>query len=178
MSEIINTTNLNDLPTVGEHITMDKQPISSGLGSNSGSGSLSLDQATISQIVNGLQQASLTGATRLPSRDIPMSSTHLTNDEQIMPNYVPKKEEKYITDDEFVTNHIQSNKIYDELQYPLLLAILFFIFQLPLFKNIMSKYLSFLFLSDGNYNMNGLTFLSITFATVYYVFTNIIFKSI
>ena len=51
--------------------------------------SLSLDQTTISQIVSGLQQATITGVTQLPSRDIPMTTTGHSNDPQIQPNYVP-----------------------------------------------------------------------------------------
>jgi hypothetical protein len=173
------TTNLNDLPsTTGNHISMEMSQPSIQPPSNQ---PMSLDQSTISQIVNGLQQASLTGATRLPSRDIPMTSTHLTTDVEIMPNYVPK-ENKYINDDDdlYVDPHRTTlfDRIYNNVQFPLLLAILFFIFQLPAFKNVMSKYLSFLFLSDGNYNMNGLTFLSITFAMTYYVLTSVIFASI
>ena len=72
MAETINMTSLNDLPsnpTNGGNIQMKiQQP------QDNQSQSLSLDQATISQIVNGLQQASLSGATRLPNRDIPMTS--------------------------------------------------------------------------------------------------------
>ena len=54
------------------------------------SGGLSLDQTTISQIVSGLQQASLTGSTQLPSRDIPMSTSGITTDPYVQPNYVPE----------------------------------------------------------------------------------------
>jgi len=50
---------------------------------------LSLDQTTINQIVSGIQQASISGATQLSSRDIPMVTTNLSNDAQVQPNYVP-----------------------------------------------------------------------------------------
>ena len=85
----INTTSINDLPTdpsaggsLGGNINLvinDTQKPSQ----------LTLDQSTISQIVNGLQQASLAGATTLPSRDIPLHTQQLTNDAQIQPNYIP-----------------------------------------------------------------------------------------
>ena len=52
----------------------------------------SLDQITISQIVNGLQQAAISGATQLPSRDIPMNTTGHSNDAQVQPNYIPLAE--------------------------------------------------------------------------------------
>ena len=68
------------------------------------------------------------------------------------------------------------NKIYSELQFPLLLGILYFIFQMPIFKNTLFQYFTFLFSSDGNYNINGLTFLSIIFSLTYYILENIIFR--
>lgn len=178
----MNMTSLNDLPsnpTNGGNIQMQMQQ------QDSSSQSLSLDQATISQIVNGLQQASLSGATRLPSRDIPMTSEHLASDRQAMPNYVPKDTaNKYINDDDYDDDYginlkqNNLNNIYSELQFPLLLGILYFIFQMPAFKNLLFQYFSFLFSSDGNYNMNGLTFLSIMFSLTYYVFVNVIFKKV
>jgi hypothetical protein len=173
-------TNLNDLPSNpmnGGNIQLQTQDVVSQKSNQS----VSLDQASISQIVNGLQQASLSGATRLPSRDIPMTSNHLVSDNEAMPNYVPKDtNNKYIDDDDDCNmNYGQNNnlnKIYSELQFPLLLGILYFIFQMPVFKNILFQYFTFLFSPDGNYNINGLTFLSIMFALTYYVLANIIFK--
>lgn len=171
-------TSLNDLPSNpinNGNIQMQLQDI----GNKQSNQPISLDQASISQIVNGLQQASLSGATRLQSRDIPMTSNHLVSDKEAMPNYVPKSQDKYIDDDDDITN-IQPtnnlNKIYSELQFPLLLGILYFIFQMPIFKNTLFQYFTFLFSSDGNYNINGLTFLSIIFSLTYYILENIIFR--
>ena len=93
----INTTSINDLPTdpagggsVGGNVNLviSEQQQMSQIPAAMGAG-LSLDQSTISQIVNGLQQASLAGATSLPSRDIPLHTEQLTQDTQIQPNYVP-----------------------------------------------------------------------------------------
>lgn len=183
MAETINMTSLNDLPSNpmnGGNIQMKIQQPQDNNGQ-----SLSLDQATISQIVNGLQQASLSGATRLPSRDIPMTSEHLASDNQAMPNYVPKDvtNKKYIDENDdddynYNVNYGKNNNLYSELQFPLLLGILYFIFQMPAFKNVLFQYFSFLFSSDGNYNINGLTILSIIFSLTYYVFVNVIFKKI
>ena len=87
MSEI-NTTSINDLPTdpsnggsIGGNVSLSINETNQGL---------TLDQNTISQIVNGLQQASLAGATSLPSRDIPLNTEQLTSDVQVQPNYVPQ----------------------------------------------------------------------------------------
>lgn len=150
----INSTNINDLPTdpsnggsIGGNISLvtneldnvnntivSQQPMNQ---------SLSLDQTTISQIVNGLQQASLAGATQLPSRDLPLNTDILTNDIQIQPNYIPTPKEKdyIIESDEDINSYYKKEKmensldsIYDELQGPILLAVLYFLFQLPFLK--------------------------------------------
>jgi hypothetical protein len=176
MTDTVNMTNLNDLPSNSGNIQMTVQSDTQHKPTP-----MSLDETTISQIVNGLQQASLTGATRLPNRDIPMTSDHLSTDNQSMPNYVPSTHNnKYIDDDyEYDTSpkkYNNLNNLYSELQFPLLLGILYFIFQMPIFKNTLFQYFTFLFSNDGNYNINGLTFLSIMFSLTYYVFANIIFK--
>ena len=138
---------------------------------------LSLDQSTISQIVNGLQQASLAGATSLPSRDIPLHTEQLTNDAQIQPNYVPPPQMRdYINEsDDDINNYYKNEKnqdsldsIYDELQAPLLLAVLYFLFQLPFFKKNIFRYLPFFCHTDGNYNFNGLVFTCALFGFIYY----------
>ena len=170
----INTTSINDLPTdpsIGSNVNLIINETSPS------SNPLSLDQSTISQIVNGLQQASLAGATTLPSRDIPLTTEHLTKDVEVQPNYVPPPHVKdYINDiDDDINNYYKSEKvensldnIYDEIQAPLLLSILYFLFQLPFFKRAILKYLPFLCHLDGNYNFNGLLFVCALFGFIYY----------
>ena len=186
MSEI-NTTSINDLPTdpaaggsIGGNVSLvinetDGQQM--GQQSVTNNSQLSLDQSTISQIVNGLQQASLAVATSLPSRDIPLHTEQLTNDVQIQPNYVPPPQMRdYINEtDDDITNYYNNEKnknsldsIYDELQAPLLLAVLYFLFQLPFFKKNIFKYLPFFCHTDGNYNFNGLVFTCALFGFIYY----------
>jgi hypothetical protein len=186
------TTSIMDLPTdpVGvntNNITMHAQEQArdangANNGNNGGAG-MSLDQSTINQIVNGLQQAKLTGATQLPSRDIPMTTTAITNDPQIMPNYVPPPHtahQNYIQDDLYnkydqpsSNKHNTLDDAYDELQTPLLIAILYFLFQLPFFKKFLYNNLSFLFMNDGNYNLNGYLFTSALFGILFHMLTKI-----
>lgn len=193
MSEI-NTTSINDLPTdplvggsIGGNISLViNEPVQNTLVPPQGqpqgypNSQLTLEQSTISQIVNGLQQASLAGATQLPSRDIPLQTEQLTNDAQINPNYIPQptqSDRDYINDmnvdniNDYYRDEKQQNSLdslYDELQAPLLLAILYFLFQLPFFKKAVFKYLPFLCSSDGNYNFNGLIFTCALFGFIYY----------
>ena len=174
----INTTSINDLPTdpsaggsLGGNISLEISP------KPLANSQLTLDQSTISQIVNGLQQASLAGATSLPSRDIPLNTEQLTQDTQVQPNYIPTPTSRdYIVEsDEDINNYYRNEQvqnsldsIYDEIQGPLLLAVLYFIFQLPIFKKSLFKYLPFLCHTDGNYNINGLLFTGSLFGFIYY----------
>jgi hypothetical protein len=190
MSEITNTTNINDLPTdptsggsIGGNINLvinETQGVNNRVIEHSNpqqSSQVSLDQTTISQIVNSLQQASLAGATSLPSRDIPLNTEQLTQDAYVQPNYIPPPQKvDYIREnDDDISNYYREEKmqnsldsLYDELQGPLLLGILYFIFQLPIMKKSIFKYLPFLCNTDGNYNINGLMFSSALFGIIYY----------
>ena len=180
MSEI-NTTSINDLPTdpsVGSsNVSLSITENNHSQGQVQGQG-MTLDQSTISQIVNGLQQASIAGATTLPSRDIPMDTQQLTKDPQIQPNYIPPPSNNtdYINDfndniNDYYNDEKRNNsldKLYDELQAPLLLSVLYFLFQLPIFKKSIFKYLPFFCHNDGNYNFNGLLFTCALFGFIYY----------
>ena len=184
-------TSILDLPTdpvgggsVGGNITMKAQEtVQQQMQQSAGQSSagMTLDQTTISQIVNGLQQATLAGATQLPSRDIPMNTTGLSADPQVMPNYVPPPPQNadYIKNFEqssdMVHNYNRSKQInnslddmYNEIQTPLLLAVLYFLFQLPFFKKFLFSYLPFLFSNDGNYNLNGFLFISAMFGMLFH----------
>ena len=175
------TTRIHDLPT------------DPGIGSGSGPASgisleikekesgLSLDQTTINQIVSGLQQASSSGATQLPSRDIPQTTHGITQDPQIQANYIPPQDRRdYIEEDESneqilkkaMSREVVENRLdvlYNEIQFPILVAVLFFLFQLPIFKKMLFQYFPVLFFKDGNINLYGLVFMSCTFSIVYYL---------
>ncbi len=190
-----NTTSISDLPTDpaggGNHnVSMSVSEKMSGQNPGGGvpsmPGSLTLDQTTINQIVSGLQQASSSGATQLPSRDIPKNTDVITQDPYIQPNYIPPPQIRdYINEDEtgerIIENYNRDMKntnnlddMYNEIQTPLLLAVLFFLFQLPFFKKLLLSYVPALFLKDGNYNINGYIFMSILFGLIYYVINKMI----
>lgn len=46
-------------------------------------------QQQMNQMVNGLQQASMQGLTDLQTRDIPITTQQVTQDQQVQPNYIP-----------------------------------------------------------------------------------------
>ena len=169
-------TSILDLPTdplgggnISNNVTITAQEKQLAQSQQSGAPGMSLDQSTINQIVNSLQQATLAGATQLPSRDIPMTTNGISTDPQVMPNYVPpppSHHEDYIKNYEqssdMVNNYNRGKQIndslddmYNEIQTPILLAVLYFLFQLPFFKRFFYTYVPFLFSNDGNYNING-----------------------
>jgi hypothetical protein len=189
------TTNIFDLPTdplgggninnismsSSENVVIQPNLQVGNTNGNTNGNSMSLDQSTISQIVNELQQASISKATQLPSRDIPMMTASHSNDAQVQPNFIPVTPNHcdYIQNDENNEDIIDSynrnvnnsslDDIYNEIQTPLLLAVLFFLFQLPFFKKNLFNYFPFLFSKDGNLNMNGFIFTSVVFSFSYYL---------
>ena len=149
-------------------------------------GGFSLDQTTISQIVNGLQQASISGATQLSSRDIPMNTSGHNIDPNIQPNYVPAPPQNmdYIKDYEDTSDMVNNynnntqrqnslDDMYNEIQTPLLLAVLYFLFQLPFFRKFLFGYFPVLFSNDGNLNINGFLFTSALFGLMFYTLNKV-----
>ena len=120
----------------------------------------------------------------LPSRDIPMNTLEYQHDAEIKANHVPsvKLTSDYIRDyeranEEELKLHRQNlyrqetaQSTIGELQVPILVAVLYFIFQIPIINTIMRKYLSFanLYNEDGNFNLSGLILKSIIFGGIFY----------
>ncbi len=143
----------------------------------------SIMQKNLNQFVTGLQQASAAGMTELPSRDIPQNQQHLLQDVNIKPNYIPKQDgfqHDYIlehqTNEEIIraqakkeNNKNSFDRWYDEFQTPVLISILFFMFQLPIVQKQLCKVIPSLFNKDGNPSLSGYVFNSLLFAVVYYV---------
>ena len=141
------------------------------------------EQKAMNEFVTGIQQASASGATTLPSRDIPSSTVHFS-DEQVKPNFVPSPEQPeqqdYIqnsnTEHEILARRIKNGNsrdsleiLYDEFQIPIIIGLLYFIFQLPIVKSKFLILLPSLFNKDGNPNLSGYILNSLFFGILYYV---------
>jgi hypothetical protein len=137
------------------------------------------DSRSINSFVTGIQEAAANGALQLPSRDIPQSQSHLTNDEQLQPNYIPDNNVDYINDtynqEQIINNQNIKEKsvnsmdaLYDDIHIPIILAVIYFVFQLPVIKTNTLKYIPSLFNKDGNFNMIGYSINSLAFASTYY----------
>lgn len=119
----------------------------------------------------------------LPPKDIPLDMSGF-RDETAMPNYVPppqKTREDYVQElEDRVREKAQSeetkkavNRKFDiiaQLQMPIVVAILFWIFQIEKVNRLMARYLKFagLFGEDGTMNAWGITAKSVMFASAYY----------
>jgi hypothetical protein len=186
----IGTTSIDSLPVspqTGDNIRMDTYDQNVKIANPTQTLQQSRDndpavmQKNLNQFVTGIQQASAAGLTVLPSRDIPQNQQHLSQDVRIQPNYIPPPETQmdYIraesTAEEIIRAQAQKQEKkktfdiwYDELQTPILIGILFFLFQLPVIQKQLCKILPSLCNKDGNPSLSGYVFTSASFAGVYY----------
>ena len=159
------STNINDLPC--ENISLE---INENGGNNSN---------VMNEFVSGIQQAVTNDVLKLPSRDIPQSSQQITHDNQSKEDFIPKGED-YIThmesneqvEEELVKRHnkrTRVNDIFDEAHLYVLLAILYFFFQLPFVHKTMLAAYPTGFNKDGNLNFYGILVKSAGFTLVFYI---------
>ena len=139
-----------------------------------------LSPDSINKIVMGLQQASSTGMTQLPTSHIPMQTESHMQDPQIQPNYVPAAEKSdYIDQHDTIQSLMQQNKstkqeqdkldiLYSELQMPVIIMTLFFIFQMPFFQKKFQKVFPALFMKDGQHNISGYLVKTLLFGGLFY----------
>lgn len=128
---------------------------------------------------------------QLPPRDFPKNQDFYNLDEKIQANYIPPsaplnndfmrkyEEEKEKEWKKNVEKKRKSNRIDDVIektQIPFIVAILFFIFQLPIVNNLIFQKLSFLAIYnvDGNFNMYGLILKSVLFGIVFHGFSFVV----
>lgn len=171
---------------MGGGMGMPQQMQGSGPGPGPGQG----QQNMMNELVNGLQRASASGMTNLPSRDIPMNTMGMMSDPQVKPNYVPQHNTREEVED-YINRHEKDaineeaylkqvnredsmENIYKLIQIPLLVSILYFAFQLPVFRKYVLKYIPSLFNADGNYNISGLVFVSVLFGASYFGLTRVL----
>ena len=135
----------------------------------------------VNKFVSGVQEAVAAGALGLESRDVPQTQTHLTQDEQMQPNYVPTQQEDYIaasnlSNNDIIREHNERKQkeenfeiLFNNLQTPVLLAVLYFIFQLPSVKQTILRLIPSLFRKDGTPNLYGYIFHATLFASIYQI---------
>jgi hypothetical protein len=132
-----------------------------------------------SQLTSALKEATASGATVLPSRDIPQQTLGHQHDDHIKPGFVAGSEsndyignildrEKIIQDSQRKQNHADNlDYIYQSLQLPILVGVIYFLFQLPIVRKNLLTFLPNLFNKDGSAKLSGYIFNSLMFASLY-----------
>lgn len=131
-----------------------------------------------SQLTSVLKEANAVGATLLPSRDIPQNTISIQNDQQIKPDYIPEKENDYIGDilnkEKIISDQQKKQNTSDNVEYifqsiqmPLLIGLLYFVFQLPYVRQSIFSMFPNLYYKDGSQKLSGYIFNSILFSSFY-----------
>jgi len=131
----------------------------------------------------------------LPPRDIPKDSITYTNDEQVQANYIPplpavsmnisneymmnyekEKQKEWKEHTEKKRKQSRFETIIENSQIPIFVALLFFIFHMPIVNTYIFRKFAFLSIydTDGNFNTYGLLLKSALFGFIYYFFSGLI----
>lgn len=168
--------NSNNLQFSNEHLSNDQ--LSNDQLSND---QLNNNELDINRFVNDIQKASTSGVLNLPSRDIPQNPNNITSDERVKENYIPNTNNndyitEYQTSEQILNsnNSIDQNKknidnIYNQLSVPLIISLLYFLFQLPIVRNNLYKLFPMFYTVSGNLNILGYIFNSLLFGLVYFL---------
>jgi len=121
---------------------------------------------------------------RLPSRDIPMNVSEYQHDDRTQVNHVPKVKltsdyirEYELANEDKLREHREkkyrqetAHDTISELQTPILIGVLYFMFQMPIVNTLLRKYLSFanIYNEDGNFSFTGLIMKSVLFGALFY----------
>ena len=141
-----------------------------------------LSKESISQIVNGLQEASASRLTELPSNHIPNQKSQVSFDPNVKINHIPeidKKLENYIEDDDTFEDLVNQSKqrenhtarleeVYDEFQTPILGMVLYFLMQLPYIQKLFIRNFPSLFNKDGFHTLSGYLVQTSLFGIMFY----------
>ena len=130
--------------------------------------------------IKGNPNISPNSVLRLPSRDMPMNTAQHSQDPNNNSDYIPENKEDYIANNVTLEEAIQKNlinntntekneKIYSEIQTPLIISIIFFIFQLPIFEKSFKKHFSYFVTNEGSMTLNGHLFKCVMVGCFYYL---------
>jgi len=110
----------------------------------------------------------------LPSRDMTYLPEQHYMDPQARHDYIPDSglnqylPEPYFQQPSYKKQTNLAEKLYEDLHIPILISVLYFIFQMPFIRQFCFTNLGFLCDSDAFFNAKGLTFISIIFGIVTY----------
>ncbi len=123
----------------------------------------------------------------IPSRDIPMNTQNYNIDANVQTNHIPlpKVQNDFVREHhdlteknlrEYEEKKYRENKldsILNDIQMPIFIGLLFFLFQTPVVNTLLFKKFSFLTIynDDGNFNFYGLLLKSMLFGGFYMFFS-------
>ena len=105
----------------------------------------------------------------LPARDIPRETVSHTTDAQVKPNYIPPKQPEYIQQQQ--VNSYQPSKVdklLEEFRLPIILSILYFIFQMPSVQAFIVRMIPSV-VHNNELTMVGIMVKSVLFGLSYHV---------
>lgn len=159
--------------------------------SQQSSSSSTLDDKTVHMLINGLQQASKTNVTSFPIRDVPPSTVQMTTDPFQQPNYIPsapESKQSYINSENerayiessYGTSSIKQPTIqheeddqlswaFSEFGAPLVIVVLYVLFQSPIVKQAVMQAIPLLSNTDMNFNIYGTVCMGSLIACAYYL---------
>ena len=139
-------------------------------------------QEQVSSLVSGIQKAAAAGITGLPSRDIPKNESVVNSDPNIKSDWIEDKAKvaDYITTEETQNQVLEAHKsnvekenqiqnLFSHIQIPIMVALLYCIFQTPIIKNNMTEYLGFLYKKNGHLKNIGYIVTSSLFGFLYFI---------
>lgn len=140
------------------------------------------------QHLNTLQTSNMinNGSMDLPSRDIPTSLNHITQDPHVQPNHIPNNmnsnyvnnniSQDMINDFSKRQNIIQNNNdfIFDELKIPTMITIIYYIFNQQFINNNIQTLFPSLFNNEQHLKKSGVIFKSILFGICYFSINKLI----
>ena len=122
-----------------------------------------------------VQFSTTTPNMELPSRDIPKQTIQHVADEQITPNYVPPLVHDYIGKVHYEPPKPKGDLL-EEFRTPIILSILYFVFQLPMMNVFLMRMLPNQVALDGNLTPFGMMVKSAVFGMAYYGVLHILEK--
>jgi hypothetical protein len=119
---------------------------------------------------------------------MPNNTDRVQMDQEIRPDYIPDEQaamedyiKNYQTPDSVILEGEREEQsrdrldiLYSNIQMPLLVAILYFLFNLPVIRKYLHKWIPNIFNSDGNPNLVGYIVNSVLFGGLYYLLNNAI----
>lgn len=107
--------------------------------------------------------------TKLQERDIPRETLPHVADAQAAVNYIPKSQEYMPPPHREQTSNLV--RYVDEFRVPIVLSLLFYIFQMAFVQDALHKFIPAIFKADGNLTSIGIVVKSCLFGSSFYGLT-------